>query len=583
MKQRAKVQHPAGGKASRTAGGAVEVSAPLDGSRAKLPRAAVIGFVVATCLLCLRYALYTDQTWEDSLITLRHSENLLKGEGLTFNTGGRVHGFTSPVNVLLLAVCHFVTGQSSYAATFWLYRVFTVAALAISGVFLLKTLYETPPRWNAALWFFAVVYLFDVKTIAFCINGMETGFVLGFLAWAVYLIAKADPEHWRARGLCWAGLMWSRPDAFIYVAGLALGEFVFLSLSRRELLVSYVKSGVVCIIFYGPWVLWAWSYYGSPIPHTITAKANAEMGWMQQLGSTFDLYPASLISKAAQVFRPIYYGETAAWAGHVGWGRVINGATNFVGIVGLLYFLFPTRDYFGRAMSLAFVVLCSYLAYMPVVYPWYMPPMTLVGAMAFTRAATTAALSASEHSTAGAWYERRKMWVGGVLTALAVGAVALFYPAALEEKIQQAEIEMGNRAEIGKWLKANAKPTDTVYLEPLGYIGYYSDLHIDDFPGLVSPKVVQLRRELPADPNSIRFSRQLLLSKVKADWVVLRFVEYQALSQLPMIEEFNKNYTLAREFDVNPKLNSYKYLPGEFSLRFDAGFAVFHRNATATN
>src|SRR4051812_903699 len=94
-------------------------TAPPDSRRLSGRTAAIV--FLAACLVCFGYTFYTNQTWEDSLITLRHGENLLKGEGLTYNPGTRVHGFTSPVNVLLLTLCHFLTGQRSYEATLWLY------------------------------------------------------------------------------------------------------------------------------------------------------------------------------------------------------------------------------------------------------------------------------------------------------------------------------------------------------------------------------------------------------------------------------------------------------------------------------
>src|SRR6185295_2100971 len=77
----------------------------------------LVAFGIAACLVGLGYSLYTQQIWEDALITLRHSENLSNGQGLTYNPGERVHGFTSPINVLLLTLCHLVTGQTSYIAT----------------------------------------------------------------------------------------------------------------------------------------------------------------------------------------------------------------------------------------------------------------------------------------------------------------------------------------------------------------------------------------------------------------------------------------------------------------------------------
>jgi hypothetical protein len=47
---------------------------------------------------------------------------------------------------------------------------------------------------------------------------------------------------------------------------------------------------------------------------------------------------------------------------------------------------------------------------------------------------------------------------------------------------------------MGLWLKANAAPDATVLLEPIGYIGYYSELWVFDEVGLVTPRVTDLKR-----------------------------------------------------------------------------------------
>ena len=52
-------------------------------------------------------------------------------------------------------------------------------------------------------------------------------------------------------------------------------------------------------------------------------------------------------------------------------------------------------------------------------------------------------------------------------------------------RLQQAIIEDGSRRAVGLWLRQNAGPGDTVFLESLGYIGYFSNLKTYDFPGLV--------------------------------------------------------------------------------------------------
>jgi hypothetical protein len=166
---------------------------------------------------------------------------------------------------------------------------------------------------------------------------------------------------------------------------------------------------------------------------------------------------------------------------------------------------------------------------------------------------------------------------------LAMGSLFMFLCGSVEERIQQTEIEQGNRAVIGAWLKENGKPTDTVYLEPLGYIGYYSGMRMNDFPGLVSPEVVQIRRRLPSDDNSARAARFLVLGEFKPDWVVLRAIEYEHLGRLPVKESFKKDYSFVKEFDVNNRLRQYGFLPGRKSLEFDADYGIFRRKSTASS
>jgi hypothetical protein len=64
-----------------------------------------------------------------------------------------------------------------------------------------------------------------------------------------------------------------------------------------------------------------------------------------------------------------------------------------------------------------------------------------------------------------------------------------------EMRVQQRVIEDDGRKIIGEWLRANAAPGDRIFLEPLGYVGYYSHLKAYDYPGLTSREVVTAIRE----------------------------------------------------------------------------------------
>jgi hypothetical protein len=69
-----------------------------------LRRRLIEGTLLLTIAVPLLNLVTTDQVWEDFLITFRHTKNWVNGLGLTYNPGDRVHGFTSPRNLLLPAL-----------------------------------------------------------------------------------------------------------------------------------------------------------------------------------------------------------------------------------------------------------------------------------------------------------------------------------------------------------------------------------------------------------------------------------------------------------------------------------------------
>ncbi|MBN97985.1 MAG: hypothetical protein CME16_01875, partial [Gemmatimonadetes bacterium] len=56
----------------------------------------------AVCLGYLLHVLHYNFIADDAFITLRYAQNLASGDGLVFNLGERVEGFTSPLWTLLL-------------------------------------------------------------------------------------------------------------------------------------------------------------------------------------------------------------------------------------------------------------------------------------------------------------------------------------------------------------------------------------------------------------------------------------------------------------------------------------------------
>jgi hypothetical protein len=143
---------------------------------------------------------------------------------------------------------------------------------------------------------------------------------------------------------------------------------------------------------------------------------------------------------------------------------------------------------------------------------------------------------------------------------------------AYQLRIQQREIEEGLRKQIGLWLRQNAaSPKDTVLLEPLGYIGFFSQLKMLDLPGLSAPEVVAAERRLKSvNPGK-------LIPELRPDWLVIRSEEagqIQAVTPRLLTEA----YSAVKIFDVSERLASYHWLPGRGYLGYDETYIVFKRN-----
>src|SRR5208283_1351993 len=147
-----------------------------------------------------------------------------------------------------------------------------------AGVVLLFRVLQTLQVRRVSCWLTMALIGLDAKLVDFSINGMETGLLFFFLALAIHGLVVPGPRQMLRIGIGWAGLMWTRPDSFVYIAILGISALIFspnrtAGQSRKELWKMLLAACLVCAVLYLPWFLWAWSYYGSPVPHTIVAKA----------------------------------------------------------------------------------------------------------------------------------------------------------------------------------------------------------------------------------------------------------------------------------------------------------------------
>lgn len=505
----------------------------------------------------LGFALFSQHAWEDYFITLRSSRNLVEGHGLVFNPGERVHTFTSPLGVLLPALCTFLTGPGQEEAALWIFRVINAAFLA--GAAALVWCRATSLGLGAVgrVTLFGLLFL-DAKLIDFSINGMETALLVFFvlLLWSE-LEAPEGPGRWRLAAAV-GGLMWTRPDAFIIGASL-IGAYVISQLWRKSgpgLSWSPLIWGIgLGGLLYAPWFCWAWWYYGSPIPHTIIAKSAYTPPVAFNHLVTIPVQVLTGQSMLVDLFLPAY------WV-FGGWPPFLKHLAHALTGIAVFAWLVPGLAATARRASFAgfcgMFYLCSIL-----LFPWYIPPWTALAVI------TVAFVLDGIHQAAIA-LGRRGLALACSTTAIGLVALQLGLLVAVgwQMRIEQRLVENGVRRSIGEWLHQHAARNATVFLEPLGYIGYFSQLKTYDIPGLSSPEVVATVRA-----GARRYAD--IIARLKPDWVVLRPSEAKR-PEFPSTGVL-RDYVLIKSWDAGPQLDQVRVLPGRSWVEGESSFLLFQR------
>jgi hypothetical protein len=504
-------------------------------------------------MLPLLFAVFTNHVWEDYYITFRASKNLAEGHGLVYQIGERVHSFTSPLGVLLPALLYTITGSDDF--TLWGFRLLSCAALSWAVVLLWKTLEEQGTSL-AARWVVTLLLMFESKLVDFTINGMETPLMLLFAAMVFRLALRGPQPSSLPLGTAVAGLMWTRPDGFIIALAILASALAFTLRSRTQLVEStkyLLKAAGGTLLLYGPWVAWAWWYYGSAIPNTIIAKSGA----MPDLGAGYFITApfGYLTGQSAMIdlLNPTYrfFG---------GWPNGFIQLDHALAIIAGFLWLVPRLPMGARIASLALFLGSYYLQAIPPA-PWYFPVWNMLAAVALGLAASTW-LARSRNGSLRGSLARCTITL---LLVVQAGTVGL---AAWQLRHQQSIIENQGRRAVGEWLALHAEKTDTVFLEPLGYIGYFSQLHMLDYPGLSAPSVTAAMHQV--GPN---FSD--LIQVLHPTWLVIRPHELagHGFSKSNVLAE----YDVIKRWDVRAQLDAVTVLPGRNWLDVDAVFLLFHR------
>ncbi len=407
---------------------------------------------------------------DDAFIHMQYAKHLRDGHGLVFNLGERVYGTTSPVWSSLLGLLGRA-GLDLRSAAQGLSLLCALAASALGVRVFARFLAGPGPGVAAAPGLAAcaaLAWATDAWFLRWAGSGMETSFAALCVLAGFDRYTAARPWGTRpfAPAFLWSLAALARPESGLLIVLLALRVALEPgAITARARAVATALAPAV--VLGGAWTAWAWAYYGTPLPITLTAKSAEYAGWGGAMHILLLMASEFAVSRPVECAALVLLGpaflaaEVAAGRGreHVvplGWLVALPAFYMASGVPGVTRYIVP-------------------LAPLLVAYGWRL----LAPRLRDGRRAVTALAFASG--------------VGLAAYAVVIVPQARTFTAGVEATL----------ADQARWFKANTPPETRVAIRDIGAFAYYSDRRIVDLAGLVTPETGELMQRHTYDDIAI--------------------------------------------------------------------------------
>jgi hypothetical protein len=412
-------------------------------------------------LLAARFVFWTTLPFaaEDAYIAFRYARNLAVGNGLMYNPGERVMGFSSPLWTVWSALGIRLFDAPVAWARFW-----TVAGDAVTLVLLGILLKRHAGR--ASAWCFAFFFAAWPFFAAVAVSGMETSVMLTLVVLAAVLAERGSP----LTGPALAALVLMRPEGAAAAAVIALGA------RWRDRAVA----AALAVLALGA----LWLYFGSPVPQSALAKASVYG------------HPGPLIGRFWWDWLlpfPIAGAPTITEGVHLFLLSVVMAPAVVLGVP-VVWRARATA--LGLMVAASLTIWLGYAAVGVAFFFWYL--VIPLGGVLVLAAAGMPRIARGP-----------AIYVSAALFVLGMWGIGL------QLYIGRAKLELGTFGSVADYLAENARPGEKVFLEPIGFIGYRNPLRVVDEVGLVSPAVARRRAQGPGWYTDV-------VAEQRPDWLVVR-------------------------------------------------------------
>ena len=404
-------------------------------------------------------------SYDDPFITYRYADNLSRGLGMVYNPGERLLSTTTPLFTLLLSLLRPLSPDLHRLAV-----LIGAFSLGLGGLFLWQL--TSLPGLRFTRW--AGLLFYPLFPLAASTLSSETPL---YLACCLGAFAFYRRRQMHLTAVCAALAALTRPDGFL--VALVIGLLYLSShLPRLRQWRQWLSglpwlAALIYLSITGTWVIFAWLYYGSPVPLTLYAK-------QQQAAVT-----------GSTAFLP---GFLTILSWYSAWPQWVQAALALPGMVyGMVRFpslrgLFLWSGLYFIAYSLLSVTR----------YFWYYAPLVPLFVVGFGLGLDACREVARGYLEGKATTEvvttrRRFDLLFTLLVGVVIGTLLVGQTGRLWRMSQSPDSRLPIYQAAGLWLREHTQSEAAVGSFEVGIIGYYARRPMVDFAGLIQPEIaVQL-------------------------------------------------------------------------------------------
>lgn len=217
-------------------------------------QAQALAATVLASVATATFVVFRDLRHDDAYITFQYARNLASGHGFVFNPGERVLGTTTPLDTILLALVGVFSGAAIPTAAI----AISCAALAAEAALLYRLAAPASRLVGVALAAMALAGFGHSHTWLALETNLFTALVLATLVG----LSEQRPI---GTGVALGFAFLCRYDAGLLLPLVAVTEY-----ARRRRVPTKTFGAFLVVVL--PWLAWATLYFGSFLPHSLSAK-----------------------------------------------------------------------------------------------------------------------------------------------------------------------------------------------------------------------------------------------------------------------------------------------------------------------